>query len=207
MLLGRAHRWPLVALTILTLTLLLRAAGFLAPFEHRAADARSQLLQRQVASDIVLVGIDARSLADLRQWPWPRRYHARLLETIAAAEPRRVFVDVDFSAHTNAEDDGLLESSLAGFEPSRIVLPAFFQPDAIVAGKFIYTTPLEHLRGHVTLGGVNFRPDDDGLIRSMAVKWSFGDRSVPSAVALLAGPEVGAHGEVVDDQFARLFVP
>ena len=199
MLPGRAHRWPLVALTILALTLLLRAGGFLAPFENRAADARSRLLQRQVASDIVLVGIDARSLADLRQWPWPRRYHARLLETIAAAEPRRVFVDVDFSAHTNAEDDGLLESSLAGFAPSRIVLPAFFQPDAIDAGKFVYTTPLERLRGHVTLGGVNFRPDDDGLIRSMAAKWSFGDRSVPSAVALLAGPEVAVHGEVPID--------
>jgi diguanylate cyclase (GGDEF)-like protein/PAS domain S-box-containing protein len=196
---GRAHRWPFVALAILALTLLLRAAGLLAPFEHRAADARSHLLQRQVASDIVLVGIDARSLADLRQWPWPRRYHARLLETIAAAEPRRVFVDVDFSAHTNAEDDGLLEASLAGFEPSRIVLPAFFQPDADVPGKFVYTTPLERLRGHVTLGGVNFRPDDDGLIRTTAANWSFGGRSVPSAVALLAGPEVAEHGEVPID--------
>ena len=79
--LGRAHRWPLVALTILALVLLLRATGSLAPFEHRAADARARLLQREVPSDIVLVGIDARSLADLRQWPWPRRYHARLLET------------------------------------------------------------------------------------------------------------------------------
>jgi diguanylate cyclase (GGDEF)-like protein/PAS domain S-box-containing protein len=196
---GRAYRWPLVALTILAVTLLLRAAGFLAPFEHRAADARSHLLQRQVPSDVVLVGIDARSLADLRQWPWPRRYHARLLETIAAAEPRRVFVDVDFSAHTNAEDDGALESALAGFEPSQIVLPAFFQPDPVVAGKFIYTTPLQRLRGHVTLGGVNFRPDDDGLIRSMAAKWSFGDHSVPSAVALIAGPEVAARSEVPID--------
>ena len=149
---GRAYRWPLVALTILAVTLLLRAAGFLAPFEHRAADARSRLLQREVPSDIVLVGIDAHSLADLRQWPWPRRYHARLLETIAAAEPRRVFVDVDFSAHTNAQDDAALESALAGFDRSQIVLPAFFQPDPVVAGKFIYTTPLERLRGHVTLG-------------------------------------------------------
>ncbi len=184
---GRAHRWPLVALTILALTLLLRAAGYLAPFEHRVADARSRLLQREVPSDIVLVGIDARSLADLRQWPWPRRYHARLLETIAAAEPRRVFVDVDFSAHTSAEEDGLLEAALQRFEPSQIILPAFFQPDEGVAGKVVYTRPLERLRGHATLGGVNFRPDDDGLIRSMAASWTFDDTSVPSAVAVLAG--------------------
>ena len=195
---GRAHRWPLVALAILALTLLLRAAGSLAPFEHRAADARARVLQREVRSDIVLVGIDARSLADLRQWPWPRRYHARLLETIAAAEPRRVFVDVDFSAHTTAEDDALLEAALQQFEPSRMVLPAFFQPDEGVAGKLVYTRPLERFRSHATLGGVNFRPDDDGLIRSMAATWTFDDTTVPSAVAVLAGPDAAA-GQVPID--------
>jgi len=196
---GRAHRWPLVALTILALALLLRATGQLAPFEHSVADARSRLLQREVQSDIVIVGIDARSLADLRQWPWPRRYHARLLETLAAAEPRRVFVDVDFSAHTNAEDDGLLEAALQQFEPSQIILPAFFQPDEAVAGKMVYTRPLENLRGSATLGGVNFRPDNDGLIRSMATSWAFGDETVPSAVAVLAGPDVMPTGVVPID--------
>ena len=196
---GRAHRWPVVALTILALTLLLRAAGYLAPFEHRVADARSRLLQREVPSDIVLVGIDARSLADLRQWPWPRRYHARLLEMIAAAQPRRVFVDVDFSAHTSAEDDGLLEAALQRFERAQIILPAFFQPDEGVAGKVVYTRPLERLRSHATLGGVNFRPDDDGLIRSMAASWTFGDTSVPSAVAVLAGRSTTATGPMPID--------
>jgi diguanylate cyclase (GGDEF)-like protein/PAS domain S-box-containing protein len=196
---GRAHRWPLVALTILALTLLVRAAGQLAPFEHSVADTRSRLLQREVPSDIVLVGIDARSLADLRQWPWPRRYHARMLENVAAAEPRQVFVDVDFSAHTNAEDDGLLEAALQQFEPSQIVLPAFFQPDQGVPGKLIYTRPLDDLRSHATLGGVNFRPDSDGLIRSMAASWAFGDATVPSAVAVLAGPSAADGGEVPID--------
>ena len=195
---GRAHRWPLVALTILALTLLLRAAGQLAPFEHSVADTRSRLLQREVPSDIVLVGIDARSLADLQQWPWPRRYHARMLENIAAAEPRRVFVDVDFSSHTSGEDDGLLEAALQQFEPSQIVLPAFFQPDQAVPGKMIYTRPLDNLRGYATLGGVNFRPDSDGLIRSMAASWAFGDTTVPSAVTVLAEPNAVA-GEVPID--------
>ena len=196
---GRAHRWPLVALTILVLTLLLGAAGYLAPFERSVADTRSRLLQREVASDIVVVGIDARSLADLRQWPWPRRYHARLLETLAAAEPRRVFVDIDFSAHTNAEDDGLLEAALQQFATSQIVLPAFFQPDEGVAGKMVYTRPLERFGRHVTLGGVNFRPDQDGLIRSMAATWAFDGTTVPSAVAVVAGRDAATAGEAPID--------
>ena len=79
------------------------------------------------------------------------------------------------------------------------MLPAFFQPDEGVAGKLVYTRPLERLRGHATLGGVNFRPDDDGLIRSMAATWTFDDTTVPSAVAVLAGPDAAAAGEVPID--------
>lgn len=186
---GRAHRWPLIALTILGLTLGLRAGGYLAPFEHRAADARARLLQREVASDIVIVGIDARSLADLQQWPWPRRYHARLLERLAAAEPRRVFVDVDFSARTNAQDDALLQSALSGFKQSPVILPVFFQPGEEVEGGLTYTHPLDAFIRHSTLAGVNFRPDDDGLIRSVSLTWSFDRTTISSAVAVLAAVE------------------
>jgi diguanylate cyclase (GGDEF)-like protein/PAS domain S-box-containing protein len=187
---GRSYRWPLIALTILGSTLLLRASGYLALFEHRAADARSQLLKREVASDIVIVGIDARSLADLQQWPWPRRYHARLLEVIAAAEPRQIFIDVDFSAHTNAQDDALLESALSNFKQSPVILPAFFQPDEGVQGKLAYTRPLHAFARHATLAGVNFRPDDDGLIRSMSATWPFDGGSIPAAVAVVGAVAV-----------------
>ncbi len=79
------------------------------------------------------------------------------------------------------------------------MLPAFFQPDEGVAGKTVYTRPLERLQRHATLGGVNFRPDQDGLIRSMAATWSFGDTAVPSAVAVLAGPDVATSGIVPID--------
>ena len=98
---GRAHRWPLVALTILVLTLLLGAAGYLAPFERSVADARSRVLMREVRSDIVIVGIDARAS------PSSTSGRGRAVitpdgSTTPAAAPASVFLDIDFSSHIAA---------------------------------------------------------------------------------------------------------
>ena len=71
--LGRRHGWWIIALAVFALIALLRAAGQLAFLEVYVADARARLLRHEVASDIVIVGIDARSLAELSSWPWPRR--------------------------------------------------------------------------------------------------------------------------------------
>jgi diguanylate cyclase (GGDEF)-like protein/PAS domain S-box-containing protein len=197
--LGRLFGWPLAALSILGLVLLLHAARQLAPLEHRAMDVRARLLQREVASDIVIVGIDARSLADLQQWPWPRRYHARLLERIAEAGPRRVFVDVDFSARANPEDDALLSAALASFRQSRVVLPVFHQLGEGADQELTYTRPLDAFARHADLAGVNFLADTDGLIRRTQPSWELDGREVPSAVAVVAATDLPAAAEVPID--------
>ena len=69
-----------------------------------------------------------------------------LLETIAAAQPRRVFIDVDFSAHTNAEDDGLLEAALAAVRAVADRPAGVLSAGRRRAGKMVYTRPLERLR-------------------------------------------------------------
>ena len=73
---SRRYGWWLIALAAFVLIGGLRATGQLQPLENAAADARARLLMREVRSDIVIVGIDAASLAALDEWPWPRRHHA-----------------------------------------------------------------------------------------------------------------------------------
>ena len=68
---------------------------------------------REVRSDIVIVGIDAASLAALDQWPWPRRHHAKLVGQLTHAAPASVFLDIDFSSQSNPLDDAVLEAALA----------------------------------------------------------------------------------------------
>ena len=75
----------------------------------------------------MIVGIDAQSLRALSEWPWPRRHHARLLQMLRAAAPKSVFIDIDFSSHSNEEDDALLERALADWSDSPPILASHFQ--------------------------------------------------------------------------------
>ena len=61
---------------------------------------------RQIDLPIVIVGIDEPSFADLqRQWPWPRSYHARLVEALQRSGAAVIAFDVIFADPTTEEDD------------------------------------------------------------------------------------------------------
>ena len=62
---------------------------------------------------VVIVGIDEESppVPHLR-WPWPRRYHARLLDTLRAAGAKVVAFDLLFDQPSTTADDLALERAL-----------------------------------------------------------------------------------------------
>jgi adenylate cyclase len=66
-----------------------------------------------IEAPIVIVGIDEASFAELdRQWPWPRRLHARLIDRLHAAGATVIGLDVLFAEPANAEDDRLLAEAI-----------------------------------------------------------------------------------------------
>ena len=138
----RRLTWPAIALAIVGGTLLLQRGGHLARLENAVSETRATLLRHKVDSDIVIVGIDAQSLKALNEWPWPRRHHARLLQMLRAAEPKSVFVDVDFSSRSDEEDDALLEHALAEIEPTPVFLATHFQPLSGADQSLTVTEPL-----------------------------------------------------------------
>ena len=85
--------WPASVLAIFAGAYFLHATGRLARLDNAVADARSAVLRHERDSDIVIIGIDADSLAALNEWPWPRRHHARLLQMLQPAAPKSVFID------------------------------------------------------------------------------------------------------------------
>jgi diguanylate cyclase (GGDEF)-like protein/PAS domain S-box-containing protein len=179
----------IIALAICLLIALARSSGALQRFENLATDACARFVRHTVAADIVIVGIDELSLAELSSWPWPRSYHARLLNTLFAAQPRAIFLDVDFSSPAaNPADDAALEEALDGHGRVPVILPEFFQPRTAADGEVRVTQPLERLARHVTLGSVNLQPDVDGLVRRIPLTWSLEGVSQPTAVAQLAPP-------------------
>ena len=73
-------------------------AGWLARSIILSRDLRFRLTEREPTGNIVLVDIDAKSIAAEGRWPWPRRIHAELVDGLRALGASEIAFDVDFSA-------------------------------------------------------------------------------------------------------------
>jgi len=66
--------------------------------------------------DVAVVAVDDRTFAGFQnklQWPFPRRYHAKVIDRIAAGHPKAIAVDIQFTEPTDAADDNALIESVA----------------------------------------------------------------------------------------------
>jgi len=181
----RRYTWPAITLLAFAAVALLRAGGQLDFLERAAVDARARLLQHEVDSDIVIVGIDAVSIAELDTWPWPRHHHARLIERLAAAGAQQVFLDIDFSSPSRDLDDARLEAALGAWPGTPIILPAFLQQASGADTGVVLRRPLDRFARHVMLVSANQLLDGDSLVRRFRPTWRDGQHELPSVVRLL----------------------
>jgi len=181
----RRYTWPAITLLAFAAVALLRAGGQLDFLERAAVDARARLLQHEVDSDIVIVGIDAVSIAELDTWPWPRHHHARLIERLAAAGAQQVFLDIDFSSPSRDLDDARLEAALGAWTGTPIILPAFLQQASGADTGVVLRRPLDRFARHVMLVSANQLLDGDSLVRRFRPTWRDGQHELPSVVRLL----------------------
>lgn len=178
-------QWALIAAASVTAAFLTAQSELGQRINLAVRDVGVSMLRHEVASDIVIVGIDAKSLAELDEWPWPRRHHAELIETLASAAPRRLFLDIDFSSRSVAEDDERLRTALAAWPGADPVLPAFRQQQSSSVEQTLYTVPMEMLQPHVSIASVNLLPDVDGLVRHVDGRMAAGN--APAVAAVLGG--------------------
>lgn len=174
---------PSLALAGLVATLYL--AGALEFVERRWLDTRFRLVTRPASGEILLVDVDRESLARLPTWPWPRSYHATVLDRLREAGASRVAFDVDFSSHSTVEEDDELVRSVAA-APGSVLLPVFQQLQADGSGsRLVRVAPFPALLAVAETGSINIRPDDDGVIRRYDSRPEFGERLVQSFASWL----------------------
>ncbi len=169
--------------------LVLYLAGGLETLDRRLTDARFSLVTRDASSAVSVVMIDPRSLVELDVWPWPRGYHATILEHLLAAGATKVAFDVDFSSRSTAEEDVELEKALQA-AGGRAVLPVFGQrhDGGLPGGRMALTRPLPQFARHARLAAINVVPDADGLTRRYPRGGQYFGQPVPSlAVTVLDG--------------------
>jgi HD-GYP domain-containing protein (c-di-GMP phosphodiesterase class II)/CHASE2 domain-containing sensor protein len=82
--------------------------------EQNTVALRFELRGPQPVADVAVVAIDDHTLGKFwREWPFPRRLHARAIDALRAAGARAIVYDVQFTEPTRPRDDGALLDALA----------------------------------------------------------------------------------------------
>jgi adenylate cyclase len=153
-----------VGVVAAAVALILGGTGVLDRLELNSVDERFAIRGDQPPpKDVVLVGIDDRTLDTInRQTPYPRSFHAKVIDALRRAGAAAIAYDIEFSNPSVPHEDAALLTA-AQRAGSRLVLGTTVlrrgQPVVIGAAN---------LRKHgVRIGYVNFPLDVDGAIRRM----------------------------------------
>lgn len=206
----RVRRAFLIGGAVAVLVIALSFLHLLDVAELKALDFRFYIRGAQRPEfPIVIIGIDEASFDELHHtWPWPRRFHAQLLNELARGRPLVVGLDVLFAEPSpyGEQDDRALAQAVAA--AGNVVLAGLLSLEQTdLFEKWRLTLPLPFLR-RVALGtGVtNFPIDPDGTIRRGSVTAQFRGEPFPHFVdavlsaervkARFGAPRLGGDGEV-----------
>lgn len=201
----RWHALTLAALAAIGAAVGVSGAGM--PFDNFVSELDGRLRSQSASGDLHIVEIDARSIAAIDEWPWPRSNYARIVDRLKAAGAASVTFDVDFSSRSNPADDEAFAHSLAkGGTP--VVLPTFGQRAGGGREGWTDSLPIAILREHTALGAVSILPDADGYVRRVPVGTVTDDTARPSLSATIAGVNGAAGADFpIDLAIDRLTIP
>jgi diguanylate cyclase len=139
-------------------------AGIGQSFDETMQTIRDNIRNRPASGKVIVIEIDAKSIAQLKSWPWPRRYHAQLVDALANLGVSTIAFDVDFSAPSNLADDMAFAEALKRFGGGAI-LATFSQRESSQGSSKIENLPISMFRDNAILASVNVLPDEDGVMR------------------------------------------
>jgi len=136
--------------------------------------------ERKPMENIIIVGMDDRSMREIGTWPWPRFFMADAIERLTEMDVAAIGINVWYDAYGAVEeyDDRLVA---AAGKTDRLVLGASgVLSDArnFVAEDYI---PAFHELAEVSQAGfMNVLADDDGVLRNALTSFRYGDITVHS---------------------------
>jgi len=183
----RRKRLLLAAVTAATVALGLLAytTGLLYPLEAQSINVRFTLrgARPSLVSDFVIVQIDDKSFDYFANrgmeanWPWPRRYHAVVIDHLRAAGAKLIAFDVAFTQQTDVYDDNALIEAVDSDHDVVLSATAVQNGQTGVLGGL---TEQEHIGAHV--GNATVIPDSQGVIRD--VQYSY--QGIPTFPVVIA---------------------
>ena len=179
-------RFRLESLLLLLLAGFFVGAGhyfqWFASFDRVLYDAAIQRMTIEPDKDIVIVGIDDKSLYTYGPWPWPRHLQAQLLRAINTYQPAKVAVDIIY-AGTSADDASLVE---AASQIDHLSLPVMIESLG-ARQQHIEVLPFTDLLSQADqLGHVHVELDDDAIVRGTYLYQGVGTAHWPHLALALA---------------------
>ncbi|WP_225883036.1 putative bifunctional diguanylate cyclase/phosphodiesterase [Sphingomonas aliaeris] len=153
--------------------------------ERAISPARFAAFDRPPSGKVVIVEMDARSVAAIRRWPWSRSNYAKAVDRLRLAGASSIVFDVDFSTPSDNAGDTAFAASLARAE-GRVALATFGQSESSTDQRIIDALPIRKFRPHVALASVNIAPDPDGQVRAMLYGTMTDGTPRPSLAAYIA---------------------
>lgn len=153
---------------------------------------------RPVNPDIIVVEIDDRAINDFGRWPWPRGYHAELLDILEKYKPKAIAFDILFTepqAEHPEEDEKL---AVGAKKLGNVFFSSFFdlKSDKAAKGKNLVarkeTLPLDKLiKNAEGCGFVNITVEPDGKVRKIPLFVTYQGKDYPSLDLVVAAHYLG----------------
>lgn len=138
--------------------------------ENRALDVAYQTRPLALpVTNILIVGLDEASFQELRRaWPWPRSWHARLIQRLKEAGAKVIVLDLILAEPSEPAEDAALAAALR--TAGNVILAQTIE--AVADPRFrrqILVSPLpEFAAGAAGVGLALVTPDADGIVRRFA---------------------------------------
>jgi EAL domain-containing protein (putative c-di-GMP-specific phosphodiesterase class I)/CHASE2 domain-containing sensor protein len=144
--------------------------------------ARNGLHWHKASGDIVVVKIDNEAVRKIGRWPWPRRFHAQLIDRLTAGGAKRIFFDVQFYAPTDPADDEALANAIQ--RSGRVILPV---NSSVSSGDLtLDQPPLPSLAKHARLGAIVWNYNYQNAVWRLPYALQSNSGPMPTFAALLA---------------------
>ncbi|MGS2723816.1 CHASE2 domain-containing protein [Porticoccus sp. GXU_MW_L64] len=174
----------LSALFSIVLALLLYFQGWHTNLDNAVYDTTVEWLPAEISNDIVIVAIDEKTLLELGQWPFARKYHAQLLQQLGNVNPKAIGLDILFAEYSlyPADDEFLIEQVA---KSSTVVLPVYIE-FLDKGNHYLEVLPMPELAvAAPALGHVQVAVDGDGKSRAVYLLHSLGEsRQLHFSVAI-----------------------
>lgn len=135
-------------------------------FEYKTLDYGFRMRPpKPIDPRLLVIVIDDKSLEVAGRWPWPRDYHALLLQTMAEHKPRAIAFDILFSEPDNTSTNADEMFARSAEDLGRVVFAAVANTTPGKPSQL----PIPILRNAGATGFINAERDADGALRRVPV--------------------------------------